>query len=199
MNINIVRFTSKSSFKASVFVGRKGIFLRPRYFRLILSVWHWLAMRATHFMRVVSCRSRPINILLLRSFWLKFHAYFPSDRGLPTDQLQSACDVLSMSVFCVVTPCGLAGGYQRFGGTSSFMAYSLYRALASSIASRIVYHWPLFSISEEHTASTFLRNVGIYLQVHPVLLSSLPWQPQISCWWNVKGFRERHRKFYLLE
>jgi hypothetical protein len=51
---------------------------------------------------------------------------------------------MSMLVFWVVTPCGLVGRYQRFGGT-----YCLY-----------LQDW------SEDGGRTFLRNVGIYPQTH---------------------------------
>jgi hypothetical protein len=54
---------------------------------------------------------------------------------------------MSMLVFWVVTPCGLVRGHQHFGGT-----YCLH-----------LQHFGMF-----------LRNVGIYLQVHTVLRPRKP-------------------------
>jgi hypothetical protein len=64
-----------------------------------------------------------------------------------------------MLVFWVVTPCGLTGRYQRFEGT-----YCLdIQPLA---------HTAFFRV--EDGGSIFLRNVGIYLQVHKVFLPRKP-------------------------
>jgi hypothetical protein len=51
---------------------------------------------------------------------------------------------VSVLVFWVVTPCGLVGRYQRFGGTYSVLC-------------------------PEDGGSMFFRNVGISLQVHTAL------------------------------
>jgi hypothetical protein len=66
---------------------------------------------------------------------------------------------MSMLVSWVVTPCGPVDRYQRFGVFNS-----------------------------EYVGSMFLRNAGIYVQVHTVLqprrttpISSSPWQPKDSC------------------
>jgi hypothetical protein len=59
------------------------------------------------------------------------------------DVAQSASEHQSMLVFWVVTPCGLGGGYQRFGGT--------------------------YCLHLQGRRQYFLRNVGTHLQVHTAL------------------------------
>jgi hypothetical protein len=59
---------------------------------------------------------------------------------------------MMMLVFWVVTPCGLVGRYQHFGGM----------------------YYTAFFFSPEDEGSMFLRNAGIYLQVHMALLPRRP-------------------------
>jgi hypothetical protein len=54
---------------------------------------------------------------------------------------------MSMLVFCVLTPCGLVGRYEHFGESN---------------------------FSPEDGDSMFLRNVGVYLQIHMALLPRRP-------------------------
>jgi hypothetical protein len=60
---------------------------------------------------------------------------------------------MSMLVFWVITPFGLVVRYQRFGGTHCLH---------------------LQGLSSEDGGGMFLRNVGIYLQVHTALRSRGP-------------------------